>query len=469
MINIYTDEYKSLVNDVVYNTLKYFNEDPKRIDVEIEFVSKEEIREINREERNIDKVTDVLSFQNIEDISFPLEYEKYTFDINPSDNTLMLGDIYICLDKAKEQAEEFNHSIEREVAFLTCHGMLHLLGFDHDTKEKESEMMEITEEILSSINLAKNSDLSLKIENDKSSEVEFKSGYVTIMGRPNAGKSTFINTLIGEKIAIVSWRPQTTRENIMGIYNEENYQIVFTDTPGIFKPRNKLGNFMVKNIEVSSEHVDVILYILNAEKDFNEIDKENIENFLDKGYNVIVAINKVDRVTKDKVVSFMSILNNYPKIKAVVPMSAKSGKNVNIVLDEIKKLLTDNIKYFEDDLYTDKTVRYMCGEIIREKAFRLLDKEIPYGIGVEIIEFDETKKGIINISADIICEKQAHKKIILGKNGAMIKQIATYARQDMEDLLNEKVFLTLFVKVEPDWRENLNVLRDLGYDVKKLK
>ncbi|MCR4661176.1 MAG: GTPase Era [Clostridia bacterium] len=467
MIRIYTNEYKSLVNDVIANTLRYFNEDAKRIDVEIEFVSKEEIQEINKEERNIDKVTDVLSFQNIEDISFPLELEKFSDEINPEDNTLMLGEIYICLDVAKEQANEFGHSIEREIAFLTCHGMLHLLGFDHDTKAKEEEMMSITEEILSKVNLSKN-DLNNQIEPENKDD--FKSGYVTIMGRPNAGKSTFINTLIGEKVAIVSWRPQTTRENIIGIYNEPNCQIVFTDTPGIFTPRNKLGNFMVKNIELSSEHTDVILYILNAEKDFNEVDKQSIENFINKNYNIIVAINKVDRVTKDKVVSFMAELNKYPQIKSVVPISALKNKNVSIVLDEIKKLLTDNIKYYEDDLYTDKTVRYMCGEIIREKAFRLLDKEIPYGIGVEIIEFDEKESGkLINISADIICEKQAHKKIILGKNGQMIKQIATYSRQDMENLLGTKVFLTLFVKVEPDWRENLSILKDLGYDMKKLK
>ena len=286
------------------------------------------------------------------------------------------------------------------------------------------------------------------------------------MGKPNAGKSTLINTIVGEKVAIVSWKPQTTRNKILGIYNEENCQIIFIDTPGLHKPKNNLGTYMMKTASSALEGVDCVLYVVDCEKGYDEKDKFNIVSYVNSGLKVIVAVNKVDHVTKEKVFEILTALNELTKLSAVVPISALRNRNIEPLKEEIKKLLTDTVKYYDDEQFTDRNMRFMASEIIREKALRLLDKEVPYGIGVDVRDYFVRDDGIIEINADIICEKPAHKPIILGKGGSMIKKIATYARQDIENMTGSKVFITLFVRVKTDWRDSDLVMKDLGYDPK---
>lgn len=298
---------------------------------------------------------------------------------------------------------------------------------------------------------------------------DFHSGFVAVLGKPNAGKSTLINTLVGEKVSIVSWRPQTTRDKIMGIYNDENTQIVFIDTPGLHTPKNSLGKYMMKSVSGATEGVDAVIYVVDCEKGMDKTDEENIAKYARANkVKTLVAVNKMEQVTQEAVFGILTKLKDFPELQAVIPISALKGKNTDIILAELKKLLTDTVEYFPPDMYTDKNMKFMASEIIREKTMRLLDKEVPYGIGIAVTKYETRDDGLINIDADIICEKAAHKPIILGKGGGMIKKIATYARQDLETMTGEKVFLTVFVKVEEDWRGSDYLVRQMGYDIKDI-
>ena len=464
MVKIYTEDYFEIMEKTVNAVLDKIGNTEDDVDVDISVVDEEEIRNLNRDLRGIDKVTDVLSFQNLTEINLPLKKEEYPFDINHEDGSIILGEIYVCEKRAKEQAEEYGHSLEREIAFLTCHGMLHLLGYDHQTPEQEKEMFSLAEDILSGMGITRE-EIVFKKEDQIEEKKDFHSGFVAIMGKPNAGKSTLINTIVGEKVAIVSWKPQTTRNKILGVYNDENTQIVFIDTPGLHKPRNTLGEYMMKSASAASEGVDCMLYVIDAEKGFDENDKRYLDAFLAEKEKVIAVVNKIDHVTKEKVFSILTELNGIKALEAVVPVSALRKRNIEPLLKEIKARLTDTVKYYADDQYTDRNMRFMAAEIIREKALRLLDKEVPYGIGVDIRQYD-AKENVIVIHADIVCEKAAHKPIILGKDGSMIKKISTYARQDLEDMTGEKVYLELFVKVKDDWRGSQSIMKELGYDSK---
>lgn len=474
MLRIYggNEELLERIFDCAAKRLEF---DPQEVDVEISFVDGEEIRQLNRETRGIDKVTDVLSFQNLQDVRLPLDIEDYPDDIDMESGAVILGEILICTEKAAAQAEEYGHSVERETGFLFCHGLLHLLGFDHADKEGEREMNSICEEILSDADLSRDGgalgedtdeDTDETVENKVEEEGEFRSGFVAIMGRPNAGKSTLINKIVGEKVAIVSWKPQTTRNKILGIYNEKGYQIIFIDTPGLHKPKNNLGSYMMKTASAALDGVDCVLYVVDCEKGLDDRDKLNITNYVAASHKVIVAVNKVDHVTKEKVFEILTELKDIEGLEAVVPISALRGKNIEPLKTEIKKLLTDTVRYYDEDCYTDKNMRFMASEIIREKALRLLDKEVPYGIGVDVRGYKLRDDGIIEINADVICEKAAHKPIILGKGGSMIKKISTYARQDLEAMEGRQVYLELFVRVKDDWRDSDFIMRELGYDKK---
>lgn len=466
MIKIYGD-YQDLIQKVYASVAKKMDFSPEDASVEVSFCEPDEIRSLNNETRGIDKVTDVLSFQNLVDVRLPLKKEDYSADIDPEDGSVILGEIIICTKRAQEQAEEYGHALEREIGFLFTHGMLHLLGFDHENEVGEKEMNDLTEEILDAVGLTRDFDPEkdelIEIQDE---DVPFKSGFVAVMGKPNAGKSTLINTIVGEKVAIVSWKPQTTRNKILGVYNEKHCQIIFIDTPGLHKPKNNLGKYMMKTASAALEGVDCVVYVVDCEKGYDEKDKMNIVSYTNAGHKVVVAVNKVDHVTKEAVFSILTRLNELTGLSAVVPISALRNRNIEPLKEEIKKLLTDNIKYYDDDRYTDRNMRFMTSEIIREKALRLLDKEVPYGIGVDVRDYIVRDDGVIEINADIICEKPAHKPIILGKGGQMIKKIGTYARQDLEDMTGDKVFLTLFVRVKNDWRDSDLVMKDLGYDPK---
>ena len=291
----------------------------------------------------------------------------------------------------------------------------------------------------------------------------FKTGYVTIIGKPNVGKSTLINYMVGEKISIVSFRPQTTRDRVLGIVNDEDSQLILVDTPGIHNPKNRLSEYMMKNVSSSIDGVDAIVYIIACDKALDEKEISQIQRYSSMGTPFFIEINKCDEVKQDVIFKKIEQLKDVSSVLAIIPISAKTGKNVDYLKSEIKKILPEAEARFDEDEITDKSTRFIVGEYIREKALKLLGDEIPYGVGIVINKFQYRENGIVDIDADIVCEKQAHKSIIIGKNGAMIKEISSQARKDMEELLQTKVFLTIFVKVKEDWRNNPSVLSNLGY------
>lgn len=297
--------------------------------------------------------------------------------------------------------------------------------------------------------------------------MEFKSGFVSILGRPNVGKSTLLNKLLKQKVSIVSPKPQTTRNSITGILNGENYQVVFLDTPGIHKPKNKLDNYMAKEIETSSNGVDVLLYLLDATKPFFEEEIERIKNYAMSNIPLIVVVNKIDDVQYEKLFPKLLKLNDTANNIEIVPISAKTGKNTDELLNVILSHLKQGPCYYPQDIPTDKNEIFLAGEIVREKALWLLNEEIPHGIAVVVNSF-KNFENITKIDASIICEKENHKKIIIGKDGAKLKEIAEKARIEMEKVFDGKIFLSLFVKVKEKWRDNSFEVGNLGYDIKKL-
>ena len=290
-----------------------------------------------------------------------------------------------------------------------------------------------------------------------------KSGFVTILGKPNVGKSTLLNQIMGEKVAIVSPKPQTTRNKILGILNEPDYQIIFIDTPGKHNVKNKLDKFMDSEIEQAKKDVDIVLLVIDGSKKITQADYEFVESFEKSNQKVIVVVNKIDATSFEKLYPQLVRFNEMKFVLDIIPISAKTGKNVEDIVKVIKENLTSDIRYYDEDIYTDKSVRFMVAEIVREKALMYLQDEIPHGIAVDIVEFKEDPKKVI-IDADIICERESHKPIILGNRGEMIKKIVTSARLDIEKLVDAKVFLNLFVKVRDNWRNNNNQISNFGYN-----
>ncbi len=296
----------------------------------------------------------------------------------------------------------------------------------------------------------------------------FKSGFVTIIGKANVGKSTLLNALVGEQVAIVSWRPQTTRDKIIGIMNGDNYQAVFVDTPGIHKAKNELSKFMMKNVESALDGVDIVIYVLNGEKSIDENDMKIINQYAASSTPFIVVINKMDVADREKVLGMIDKLKDIEGIDSIVPISAMKGKKLDILKERIEANLKEGVQFYPEDMITDKSVRFMVAEIIREKAMKFLGEEVPYGVAVSINLFKERDDSLIDIDADIICEKSAHKPIIIGKGGAMLKKIGSSARVDIEKLLDCKVFLNLWVRVKADWRDSELMLNELGYNIKDI-
>ena len=287
-----------------------------------------------------------------------------------------------------------------------------------------------------------------------------KTGFVTILGKPNVGKSTLINTLVGEKVAIVSPKPQTTRNKILGILNTDGYQIVFVDTPGIHSSKNKLDDYMEKSISDAKKSVDLIVLVLDGSKKIRQEDVEFVKRYDNKNTNAILVISKIDETTFEKLYPSLMPFNDLKFIKDIIPISSYKGKNIDILLEKIKTYIPEGEPFFDEDIYTDKSVKFLIAEIIREKTLWLLHDEIPHGIAIDIIEYNEKSK-LCNISADIICEKRSHKQIIIGKSGQMLKQIGTKARLEIEKLLDKKVMLNLFVKVREDWREDNKFVNEI--------
>jgi GTP-binding protein Era len=295
--------------------------------------------------------------------------------------------------------------------------------------------------------------------------MKFKSGFVTIVGRPNVGKSTLLNRLTGEKIAITSDKPQTTRNAIRAIITDENSQIIFIDTPGIHKPKNKLGEFMVNIAQGTIRTVEAVILIVEAgSDDIGPGDAYIMEQLTDISTPVFLVINKIDLIPKEKILSIIAAYSEKLDFYSVIPVSALNNEGTDIVLKEIKKVLPEGPMYYPDDQITDQPEKQIVAEIIREKILYLTKNEVPHGTGVDIISFKERAgKDIVDIQANIYCEKDSHKGILIGKEGKMLKKIGMMARKDIEDLLGTKVFLEVWVKVKDDWRNNNNMLKTLGY------
>ncbi len=294
-----------------------------------------------------------------------------------------------------------------------------------------------------------------------------KSGFVAILGLPNVGKSTLLNALLKEKVSIVSPKPQTTRNKILGILNEEDSQIVFIDTPGIHNSHNKLDEYMNKAINVAKDDVDVVLFVIDGTKKINDTVIETLNKYTKNIDNVILVVNKIDDTTYEKLYPELSKCNALDNVKDIVPVSAKKSKNLEELLKVIKSYLKDDVRYFDEDIYTDQSIKFLCAEIIREKSLWLLQDELPHGIAIEIARFEDGEN-LCEIDADIIIEKASHKQIIIGKGGAMLKNIGIKSRQDIERLVDKKVMLKLFVKVREDWRTKSSTIKSLGYDSQDL-
>ncbi len=290
-----------------------------------------------------------------------------------------------------------------------------------------------------------------------------KSGTVAVVGKANAGKSTLINVLVGEKVAIVSPKPQTTRDRILGILTTSDYQIVFEDTPGFYKAGTVLNKKMQKTARRTAKEVDLVLFVIDGHDGIKDEEFNILSSICQGDVPCIVAMSKTDITVKDKIPENLVKLATLDKICEIVPVSARKGRNVKELLNAILKYLPDGEMIFSENVVSDKSERFMISEIMREKVLLKFDKEIPHGIAVIVNEFSKRDNGIYDISLDIICEKQNHKAILIGKQGSAIKEVSAFARQGMEKFLNAKVFLTTYVKVIENWRDKEKYIKEFGY------
>lgn len=449
------------------------------ISVDVRLVGEDAIRKLNAEYREKDRVTDVLSFPILDmtDGKLSDKLMPYDFSYVEEKKILPIGDVVICPEKAKKQAEEYGHSMLREMVFLAVHSFLHLLGFDHENGRDEDIMFSKQDEIMNEIGLPRASD-TLPVSEDEHpvGEMLAHCGYCALVGRPNVGKSTLLNTISGMKLAIVSHKPQTTRNNIQAIYNRDDAQVIFVDTPGIHKPQSKLSEFMVDSSFRAAKGADVVVLMADGrfEKPASvEIRAAEMAKKLKKP--MILAVNKADAVSKE---SLLPLILNYSKIAEfsdIVPISALKDDGVDELMNAIIRLLPSQPRYFPIEEVTDQSEREISSELIREQILHYTNEEIPHGTAVEIDSFEEVLKddavdsydrSLIRIHASIICEKDSHKSILLGKNGQMIKRIGTAARENIEKMTECKVFLDLHVKVRKDWKNRQVFLDEFGYKKK---
>ena len=289
-----------------------------------------------------------------------------------------------------------------------------------------------------------------------------KSGYVAVVGRANAGKSTLVNVLVGEKVAIVSPKPQTTRDRILGVLTTENMQAAFIDTPGIYRADNLLNSVMQKTTEDSVKDVDLIMFVIDAHEGIGERDKETIKKFAKLGAPFIIVPAKTDIMPESLLISELKDLSEFGA--EVVPVSARKGRNIKELVKVVERMLPEGEKLFEEDIISDRSEKFMISEIMREKILLKFGAEIPHGVAVVVNEFSLREDGrVYDISLDIICEKAGHKAILIGKRGTAIKEVSSFARTDMEKFLGKKVFLTTYVKVKEDWRNSASLIKRHGY------
>ncbi len=291
-----------------------------------------------------------------------------------------------------------------------------------------------------------------------------KSAMITICGRPNVGKSTLTNALVGEKIAIVSNKPQTTRNRITAIVERGETQLVLMDTPGFHKPRTRLGDYMVNVVSQSVADVDLVLLLVEPVAEMGKQEEALIARIKETGAPAVLVINKIDSVEKTRILEVMALYSNaYNGFASIIPISAKTGEGLEELLDEMEKYAEEGPHLFPDDMITDQPERQICAELVREKLLQCLDKEIPHGTAVEVTRFSERDNGIIDLEVTIYCEKDSHKGIIIGKKGAMLKRIGELARVDIEEFMGTKVNLQTWVKVKENWRDSMSLLRNFGF------
>ena len=452
------------------------------------FVTPDEIREINLEQRDIDKETDCLSFPMLElyEGDFSMIPDSGDFETDEDGNqVLCYGDILINPVACEAQAESYGHSFEREAMFLIAHSLLHLLGYDHIDPTDEKIMIDRQKRLMRDIGLAFDDEIADIFEMDNHREnVQAEGlipagtpckhcGTVALLGRPNVGKSTLLNYITGMKIAIVSHKPQTTRTNIRTIYNTEDSQIIFTDTPGIHKPTSKMGEFMVDRSYKAALGADCVVLIADGRfPDPGSVEKRLMELLKESDKKVILAINKYDEAGQEKLLPLTQKYSELYNFEDIVPISAKTGRNVDLLLSVITKMLPEGPRLYDSEYMTDQTERVIAAELIREQVLHYTDQEIPHGTAVIITEFKEKNddgeitdgddRTIAVIKADIICSRDSHKGIIIGRDGQMIKRIGTAARRNIEKMLDCKVFLDLYVKVRNDWQNNGALLGETG-------
>ena len=299
----------------------------------------------------------------------------------------------------------------------------------------------------------------------ENNNAQYKSGFVSLIGRPNVGKSTLMNSLIGQKIAITSNKPQTTRNRIQTVYTDDRGQIVFLDTPGIHKAKNKLGNYMVNAAQRTISEVDVILWLVEPTTYIGAGERHIIEQLKKTNTPVILVINKIDTVKKDEILAFIEAYRHELDFAEVVPVSALKKKNTEVLIECILKYLSYGMPFYDEDTVTDQPQRQIAAELIREKVLRSIDEEIPHGVAVAIDSM-KWNRDVCHIDATIVCERDSHKGIIIGKQGAMLKKIGTLARREIEDMLECQVNLQLWVKVKKDWRDSDFLLKNFGYNPK---
>lgn len=291
-----------------------------------------------------------------------------------------------------------------------------------------------------------------------------KTAMVTIAGRPNVGKSTLTNALVGEKIAIVSSKPQTTRNRIYGVVNRGDTQFILLDTPGLHKARTRLGDYMVKVVKDSVADVDAVCLLVEPIAKIGAPEQALIDRIREERLPAVLVINKIDTVEKDALLSVIAAYSAAYDFDAIIPVSAQQKDGLDILMDQLSRYAAEGPQLFPDGMTTDQPERQIVAEIVREKLLRNLDKEIPHGTAVEVTKFSERDSGIIDLDVTIYCEKASHKGIIIGKNGAMLKKISTHAREDIERFMGAKVYMETWVKVKENWRDNLNYIRSFGYD-----
>ena len=291
--------------------------------------------------------------------------------------------------------------------------------------------------------------------------------FISIVGRPNVGKSTIMNRILGEKVAIVSNKPQTTRNCIRGILTEGEDQFVFFDTPGIHRPQNRLGDYMVTAAKSGMQQGDVVMLVVDVNKPVSKTELEIIEYLKREGVPSVLVLNKIDTVRREQIAEKIAAYASKHEFDAVIPVSAKSGKHVDEVMDELSKFLHESEWFFPEDAATDQPMRQYVSEIIREKLLRALDREVPHGIAVVIEEYRDTGN-LTKIRAEIICEKQSHKQIIIGKGGEVLKKVGMYSREELEKLTGSKIFLDLWVRVKENWREREGLVSNFGYNKKDI-